>query len=93
MLFRETVAVYCDNNTGHTNTLCGQNAKIFLFLTQRYIKQSLCCTGCSSEKSDENTVTDDSIFIKTTVDFFHRKEMLVSVVGYVIADVRFIKLK
>jgi hypothetical protein len=26
MLFRETVAVYCDNHTGHTDTLCGQNA-------------------------------------------------------------------
>jgi hypothetical protein len=27
MLFRETVAVYCENRTGHTNTLCGQNAE------------------------------------------------------------------
>jgi hypothetical protein len=26
MLFRETVAVYCENHTEHTNTLCGQNA-------------------------------------------------------------------
>jgi hypothetical protein len=26
MLFRETVAVYCENRTEHTNTLCGQNA-------------------------------------------------------------------
>jgi hypothetical protein len=26
MLFRETVAVYCENNTEHINTLCGQNA-------------------------------------------------------------------
>jgi hypothetical protein len=25
MLFRETVAVYCENYTEHTNTLCGQN--------------------------------------------------------------------
>jgi hypothetical protein len=25
MLFRETVAVYCENHTEHTNTLCGQN--------------------------------------------------------------------
>jgi hypothetical protein len=24
MLFRETVAVYCDNHTGHTDTLCGR---------------------------------------------------------------------
>jgi hypothetical protein len=27
ILFRETVAVYCENRTEHTNTLCGQNAK------------------------------------------------------------------
>jgi hypothetical protein len=26
MLFRETVAVYCENHTEHTNTLCGQIA-------------------------------------------------------------------
>jgi hypothetical protein len=26
MLFRETVAVYCENHTGQTDTLCGQNA-------------------------------------------------------------------
>jgi hypothetical protein len=25
-LLRETVAVYCDNRTEHTNTLCGQHA-------------------------------------------------------------------
>jgi hypothetical protein len=27
MLFRETVAVYCENHTEHTNTLCGQNVE------------------------------------------------------------------
>jgi hypothetical protein len=27
MLFRETVAVYCENHKEHTNTLCGQNAE------------------------------------------------------------------
>jgi hypothetical protein len=27
MLFRETVAVYFENRTGHTDTLCGQNAE------------------------------------------------------------------
>jgi hypothetical protein len=27
MLFRETVAVFCENRTEHTNTLCGQNAE------------------------------------------------------------------
>jgi hypothetical protein len=25
MLFGETVAVYCESHTEHTNTLCGQN--------------------------------------------------------------------
>jgi hypothetical protein len=27
MLFRETVAVYWENRTEHTDTLCGQNAQ------------------------------------------------------------------
>jgi hypothetical protein len=26
MLFRETVAGYCENHTEHNDTLCGQNA-------------------------------------------------------------------
>jgi hypothetical protein len=29
MMFRETVAVYCENHTQHTNTLCGQNAEFW----------------------------------------------------------------
>jgi hypothetical protein len=29
MLFGETVAVYCENHTEHTDTLCGQNAEFF----------------------------------------------------------------
>jgi hypothetical protein len=29
MLFGKTVAVYCENHTGHTDTLCGQNAKFW----------------------------------------------------------------
>jgi hypothetical protein len=28
MLFRETVAVYCENHMEHTDTLCGQNADL-----------------------------------------------------------------
>jgi hypothetical protein len=28
MLFRETVAVYCENHTEHIDTLCGQNAEL-----------------------------------------------------------------
>jgi hypothetical protein len=29
MLFRETIAVYCENHTEHTNTLRGQNAEFY----------------------------------------------------------------
>jgi hypothetical protein len=29
ILFGETVAVYCENRTEHTNTLCGQNAEFW----------------------------------------------------------------
>jgi hypothetical protein len=34
ILFRETVAVYCENHTKHINTLCGQNAENFSMLKQ-----------------------------------------------------------
>jgi hypothetical protein len=27
MLFRERIAVYCENHTEHTDTLCGQNVR------------------------------------------------------------------
>jgi hypothetical protein len=33
MLFRETVGVYCENHTGHTDTLCGQNTEF------QYVKE------------------------------------------------------
>jgi hypothetical protein len=29
MLFRETVAVYCENHMEQRNTLCGQNAEFY----------------------------------------------------------------
>jgi hypothetical protein len=29
MLFRETFALYCDNHTEHTDTLCGQNSEFY----------------------------------------------------------------
>jgi hypothetical protein len=29
MLFRETVAVYCENHTEHINTLCGRNVQLW----------------------------------------------------------------
>jgi hypothetical protein len=28
MLLREIIAVYCENYTEHTNTLCGQNTEL-----------------------------------------------------------------
>jgi hypothetical protein len=33
MLFREIIAVYCENHTEHINTLCGQNAEFSSHLT------------------------------------------------------------
>jgi hypothetical protein len=33
MLFREIIAVYCENHTEHINTLCGQNAEFTPYLT------------------------------------------------------------
>jgi hypothetical protein len=39
MLFGERVAVYCENHTEHTDTLCGQNAEFW------YVKAS----GTSSD--------------------------------------------
>jgi hypothetical protein len=29
MLFREAIAVYCENHKEHTDTLCGQNAEFW----------------------------------------------------------------
>jgi hypothetical protein len=29
MLFREMKAVYCENQTEHTDTICGQNAEFY----------------------------------------------------------------
>jgi hypothetical protein len=29
-LFKEIIAVYCENHTKHTNTLCGQNARLLI---------------------------------------------------------------
>jgi hypothetical protein len=31
MLFREIIAVYCENRTEHINTLCGQNVEFYYF--------------------------------------------------------------
>jgi hypothetical protein len=37
MLFRERVAVYCENHTEHTDTLCGQNAEYIYIYIYIYI--------------------------------------------------------
>jgi hypothetical protein len=41
MLFRETVAVYCENHTEHTDTLCGQNAVYELYKFSSYLRGNL----------------------------------------------------
>jgi hypothetical protein len=37
MLFGETVAVYCENHTEHTDTLCGHNAEFSMLKHVVYI--------------------------------------------------------
>jgi hypothetical protein len=44
MLFRETVAVYCENHTEHTDTLCGQNAEFFnIYKLSSYLTENTLC--------------------------------------------------
>jgi hypothetical protein len=45
MLFRETVAVYCENHKEHINTLCGQNAE-FLYVTESGTYSYHCAVTC-----------------------------------------------
>jgi hypothetical protein len=48
MLFRETVAVYCENHTEHINTLCGQNVRLFfIFCAEAGVKICHILTPCS----------------------------------------------
>jgi hypothetical protein len=35
MLFRETVAVYCEKHTEHTDALCGHNAEFWYVKSRR----------------------------------------------------------
>jgi hypothetical protein len=43
MLFGETVAVYCENHTEHTNTLCGQNVQFYnMYTFSSYLKGNTC---------------------------------------------------
>jgi hypothetical protein len=41
MLFGETVAVYCENHTEHTDTLCGKNTEILMLKQMVYIVTTL----------------------------------------------------
>jgi hypothetical protein len=41
MLFREIIAVYCENHTEHINTLCGQNAESLMLTQVVYILTSV----------------------------------------------------
>jgi hypothetical protein len=38
MLFTEIIAVYCENHTEHTNTLCGHNAEFLYCSSGWYVK-------------------------------------------------------
>jgi hypothetical protein len=49
MLFRETVAVYCENHTEHINTLCGQNAESWYAQTGGTYSNHWALMGCEHE--------------------------------------------
>jgi translation initiation factor IF-1 len=53
MLFRETVAVYCENHTEHTNTLCGQNAEFW-------------CVKVGGTYSDQSVRHMETHYVSTT---------------------------
>jgi hypothetical protein len=37
MIFKETIAVDCENRVKHVNTLCGHNAEFHLVFHKKYI--------------------------------------------------------
>jgi hypothetical protein len=41
MLFREIIAVYCENHMEHTNTFCAQNADLFKVPSENLSQQIL----------------------------------------------------
>jgi hypothetical protein len=56
MLFGETVAVYCENHTEHTDTLCGQNAEFWCVKAEiKYLKLQYASTNILLAASN-NTV-------------------------------------
>jgi hypothetical protein len=65
MLFRETVAVYCENHMEHTNTLCGHNAEFLLFKSRSTCTSSilpLCVKSVEVPIADCET-TEEGIFL------------------------------
>jgi hypothetical protein len=52
MLFREIIAVYCENHTEHTNALCGQNGRIILTLNNWHICHLLSLWSANSISCD-----------------------------------------
>jgi hypothetical protein len=66
MLFRETVAVYCENHTEHINTLCGQKTQFVphrKHITSKpnrvtthnwiYKQQQIACNGIPESENEE----------------------------------------
>jgi hypothetical protein len=50
MLFRETVAVYCENHTEHTNTLCEQNAEFCnIYKSSSYLTENILRLRCKDQ--------------------------------------------
>jgi hypothetical protein len=45
MLFREIIAVYCEKDTEHINTLCGQNVEFFYVRSMWYMQLPLSLKG------------------------------------------------
>jgi hypothetical protein len=71
MLFRETVAVCCENQTQHTDTLCLQNVK---FLTSM-LKQVTSRQGNNEEQAhtrnkgtNEHDWKETAIFLETSIN-------------------------
>jgi uncharacterized protein YfdQ (DUF2303 family) len=50
MLLRETIAVYRENHTEHTNTLCGQNAEFYnIHKFSSYLTENTFCLSYKAQ--------------------------------------------
>jgi hypothetical protein len=54
MLFGETVAVYCENHTEHTDTLCGQNVDRLMLFGETVAVYCENCTGHTDTLCGQN---------------------------------------